>query len=80
MLGPGGGVEALAVDPITPTTLYAGMASGVFKSINGGSSWRVLNPSLTRAISALAIDPTPHITLYAGTAGSGVFAIFLGEQ
>jgi hypothetical protein len=80
-LGPAGVfVAALAIDPLTSTILYAATHGRVFKSTDGGSSWRVLNPSLTRGIHALAIDPTPPITLYAGTVGSSVFAIFLGEQ
>ena len=35
--GPGGGnVPALAIDPNTPQTLYAGTLGGVFKSPGGG--------------------------------------------
>ncbi len=39
-------VNAVAVDPMTPTTLYAG-ASGVFKSADGGGSWTASNSGLT---------------------------------
>src|SRR5262249_519160 len=47
-LGPGGEpVGALAIDPIPPTTLYAGTGgNGVFKSTNGGSSWSAVNTGL----------------------------------
>ena len=40
-IGPEGGIiHALAIDPVTPATLYAGTSSGgVFKSKNGGGSW-----------------------------------------
>ena len=40
-LGPEGGtVYALAIDPTTPTTLYAGTYdNGVFTSTTGGNSW-----------------------------------------
>ena len=43
--GPGGGpVYALAIDPATPGTLYAGTSGGgVFKSTNGGGSWSAVN-------------------------------------
>src|SRR5207245_6376741 len=56
--GPYGGIiEAIAIDPQTPTTLYAGAPctggtadltgrSGVFKSIDGGGSWRAANTLL----------------------------------
>jgi hypothetical protein len=68
-LGPGGGiVSALAIDPTTPTTLYAGtFGSGVFKSTTGGSAWRAVNTGLTNTrVRTLAITPTTPTTLYAG--------------
>jgi len=72
----GGNIYALVVDPVTPTTLYAGTTGGVFKSINGGQSWSALYPGLTNPIvRALAVAPTTPSTIYAGTAGNGVFAI-----
>src|SRR5439155_13478532 len=66
-------VYALAIDPVTPTTLYAGTRGGVFKSTDGGVSWSAFNTGLTNlSVWALAIDPQRPATLYAGT-GSGVF-------
>jgi photosystem II stability/assembly factor-like uncharacterized protein len=67
-------VTALAVDPQTPTTLYAGTDSGgVFKSIDAGGHWSAVNTGLTGGyICTLAIDPQTPTTLYAGTEG-GVF-------
>ena len=67
-------VTALAVDPSTPATLYAGtIKGGVFKSTNGGNSWTTINSGLTSTfVFALAIDPSTPATLYAGTSG-GVF-------
>ena len=39
---------ALAIDPATPTTLYAGTwDGGVFKSTNGGGNWSAVNTGLT---------------------------------
>jgi len=67
-------VAALAVDPGTPSTLYAGTAFGVFKSTSGGASWAPANSGLiTFSVTSLAINPQNAGTLYAGTAGSGVF-------
>jgi len=41
-------VYALAIDPATPSTLYAGSGGGgVFRSLNGGSSWSAVNTGLT---------------------------------
>jgi len=75
--GPEGGrVSALAVDPMTPRTLYAGTGAGVFKSTDGGGTWNAantgqpLNKNLT--VTSLAIDPTTPSTLYAAGSG-GVF-------
>jgi uncharacterized repeat protein (TIGR01451 family) len=67
--GPAGGeVLAVAIDPLTPTTLYAGTRGGVFKSVDGGGSWRALGPNAL--IDGLAIDPMTPATLYAYGGGS----------
>jgi len=65
----------LAVDPVTPTTLYAGTnAGGVFRSTNRGASWIAIDTGLTSmAVLTLAIDPWTPTTVYAGTSGGGVF-------
>ena len=75
--GPEGGpVNALALDPVTPTTLYAGTGGGVFKSTDGGANWSAVNSGLTSTcVFALAIDPATPTTLYAGTGGGGVFSL-----
>jgi hypothetical protein len=71
-------IAALAIDPATPTTLYAGVDAygggnkGVFKSTDGGTSWVNTGPD-TGCVQALAIDPTMPTTLYAGTLLDGVF-------
>ena len=53
-------VNALAIDPTTPSTLYAGTnGGGVFKSTDAGGTWSAANAGLPRASRlALAIDPT----------------------
>jgi photosystem II stability/assembly factor-like uncharacterized protein len=61
----GVGVLTLAIDPLTPTTLYAGTNSGVYKSTDGGSSWNT-SGGLVGRVSSLAIDPLTPTTLYAG--------------
>jgi photosystem II stability/assembly factor-like uncharacterized protein len=79
-LPPGGFAGALAIDPVNPSTLYAGacvnnITSGarLFKSTDGGASWTtaISGPPIS-CIEALAIDPQNSSTVYAGT-GSGVF-------
>src|ERR1035437_7180676 len=71
----GGSARALAINPTTPATLYAGTyGSGVFKSTDSGGTWAAANTGLTYLyVNALAINPTTPATLYAGTDGDGVF-------
>ena len=65
--------KTLAIDPITPQTIYAGTTGGVFKSVNGGASWSASSVGLTStSVKSLAIDPTTPQTIYAGTSG-GLF-------
>jgi sugar lactone lactonase YvrE len=68
-------VNALAIDPVSRQTVYAGTGdSGVFKSTDGGASWKAISPF--SAVSSLAIDPRNSQTIYTGTSAttsSGVF-------
>jgi photosystem II stability/assembly factor-like uncharacterized protein len=70
--GPKDDVLTLAIDPMIPTTLYAGtQTQGVFKSMDSGSSWVPVNSGLVNVkIGALAIDPLLPTTIYAGTYGN----------
>src|SRR5688500_18191135 len=68
----GGTVTALAIDPTTPSTLYAGTPSGVFKSTNSGRTWIATVTGLTnRTVRALAINPASQVIVFAGTVGGG---------
>jgi len=72
-------VEALAIDPMRPSILYAGTANaGVFRSADGALTWQAFSTGLTTTfINALAIDPDTPSIVYAGTGGGGVFSIQL---
>ena len=61
--------RAIAIDPVTPSTLYAGTGStSVYKSIDGGATWTSASIGLTQArVTALLIDPTNPSTVYAGS-------------
>jgi len=63
-------VNALAIDPRTPTTVYAGTGRGLYKSTDGGQNWRL--QGLGDHIDRLVIDPQRPRTLYAA-ALSGLF-------
>ena len=74
----GGSVRELAIDPVHPATLYAAAASGgLFKSTDGGGSWRAINSS---NVLDLAIDPSTPSTLYAGTDGGVLKSTDGGES
>jgi len=58
-------VFVLAIDPLTPTTLYIGDGGNAYKSINGGGSWSAIG--IGWSTFTLAIDPQTPTTLYMGT-------------
>jgi hypothetical protein len=76
-------VRALAIDPVHPSTLYAGVddgsaalaggqpapaSAGLFRSTDGGVTWT--NTGFTRsAVNLLAIDPANPNIIYASTEG-----------
>jgi photosystem II stability/assembly factor-like uncharacterized protein len=75
-------VQAFAIAPQTPNTMYAGAnewvpgsgyAGKVLKSADGGTSWHSVGAGLPKKrIHALAVHPQNSDVLYAGTE-SGVF-------
>ena len=77
------GVWSLAIDPSDSTTLYAGIddvpiysddgttqpgAGGVFKSTDGGATWKMTGLS-GGAVNLIVIDPAQSNLLYAVTSG-----------
>ena len=68
---PNSSVNVVAIDPLNPSTLYAGLggrstkARGVFKSTDGGNTWRSSGLAGWN-IQAIAIDPKQSSTVYAG--------------
>ena len=80
-------ITSLAIDPATPSTLYAAYGNhstgsdcsasscgGVFKSTDGGETWAAAQDGLSAAgdVRALVIDPRSPSTIYAVTQ-AGVF-------
>jgi photosystem II stability/assembly factor-like uncharacterized protein len=81
----GGAVQGLLIDSQNPNTLYATGSVypgvGIFKSTNGGGSWRAINFGLAdTAVSSLAIAPQDSRILYAGTSRGGVFKSIDGGE
>ncbi len=69
-------VRALAIDPTTPLTIYAGTnGNGLFKSTNGGAVWTAMNTGMNGAgvtnIGSIAIDPANPQTIYTSTSLPG---------
>jgi photosystem II stability/assembly factor-like uncharacterized protein len=74
-------VSALAVDPVSASTIYAasytassaGLSFAIYKSVNGGGSWTIVRAGLAQYVGALAAAPGNPTTIYAGLGyGGGV--------
>jgi uncharacterized repeat protein (TIGR02543 family) len=66
-------LQFLVIDPLRPTTLYADTDSGVFRSTDSGTTWKMVSIDLVKeSVTALVVDPFTPTTLYASTSGSGV--------
>jgi photosystem II stability/assembly factor-like uncharacterized protein len=68
---PGGQIMEMRVHPRNPKILWAGTYdSGVFKSTNGGTSWRSVNQGLDRLnVQTLAVAPANPNVLYVAAGG-----------
>jgi len=53
-------VTVLAIDPLTPSTVYAGTDGEVFQSMNGGASWTAVDTGLAGPRTTC---PTPNGTV-----------------
>ena len=76
-LGPGnigGRTRVITFDPVDPDVMYAaGVAGGVWKSLDAGASWNPLDDlMLNLAVCTIAVDPSDPNVVYAGT-GEGYY-------
>jgi len=78
----GGDYHAAALDPSNPDVVYAGSThEGVFKTENGGLTWRQVNAGLTSpSINELALDPANLQTVYAATDNGAFVSVDGGEH
>ncbi|HEY0514163.1 MAG TPA: hypothetical protein VGH73_19810 [Thermoanaerobaculia bacterium] len=68
-LGPfGGGIQSLTADPARSGTLYATTGAGLFKTADGGASWKSIYDGTPG--SNLAVDPLHPSTLYVAVYGA----------
>lgn len=72
-------VQALAIDPSDPDTLYAGVvygSSALYRSVDGAVTWEPIGadlPMYGNTVMTLVIDAKSPSTLYAGTSDLGIF-------
>ena len=65
----GGRIVDVEFDPKTPSTIYAGAATGgVFKSTDGGETWSaVFDDQAVLSVGDIGVDPVNPETLFVGT-------------
>jgi photosystem II stability/assembly factor-like uncharacterized protein len=56
-------LNALAVDPTNPDTVYAGANESIFKTVDAGATWT--GSDVPGLINAIAVDPLSPSTVYA---------------
>ena len=63
-----GAIQAIAISPTTPGTMFVGATNGgIWETRNGGSSWQPLTDNKTSlSVSSLAYDPTNANNMIAG--------------
>ncbi len=65
--------QAIAVDPLAPTHLYAGTDLGVFYSSNGGTTWEDYSTGMPPAMVLDLVVSRSNNALRAATFGNGVY-------
>jgi len=70
-----GFITSLAIDPFTPSTVYAAVTYGsLFKSTDGAESWSLLNTGLpSGSLALLNFDPVTPSTIYSVGVNGGIF-------
>jgi len=70
-------MSCFAINPKSPSTMFAGTNEGLFRTVDSGTTWTACGtlPAQTTQPDAnsIAIDPLTPTTLYVSTNGHGVF-------
>jgi photosystem II stability/assembly factor-like uncharacterized protein len=65
--------DAIQVDPVHPSVLYAATMDGVYKSVDSGRTWHKASSGLVNpAVGGVLVDPQTPSTIYA-TTSAGIF-------
>ncbi len=65
-------VNGFTVSPENPKVMYVATRDGLFKSTNGGGSWKLLGNEL-RGLAAVTINPRKSDEMYTVTAEGVIF-------
>jgi photosystem II stability/assembly factor-like uncharacterized protein len=77
---PGGPINMIREDPVSPNVLYAANDFGVYVTTNGGTRWEVLGGNLPSvAVMDFIVHPRDRM-LVIGTHGRGVYAIDVSKM
>ena len=70
-------MSCFAINPKSPSTMFAGTSEGLFRTVDGGTTWTACGtlPAQTTQpeVISIAIDPVTPTTLYVSASRHGVF-------
>ena len=58
--------NGFAVDPVNPKVMYVAMRDGLYKSTDGGETWKPVGKGL-RNLAAVAVSPKQPTEVYVAT-------------
>jgi photosystem II stability/assembly factor-like uncharacterized protein len=65
-------VNGFAVNPADPKVMFAALRDGLFRSADGGESWKAVGKGL-KNMAAVAVNPRRPDEVYAATADGVIF-------
>jgi photosystem II stability/assembly factor-like uncharacterized protein len=65
-------VNAFTVEPANPKVMYAGLRDGLFKSADGGESWKRLAGEI-KNLAAIAVNPKKASEVFVSTVEGAIF-------